>query len=72
MTDQALPHAISSTGTEFRFPNLWRKIKATLKTWGQRDHDRRFLAQMSAYERRDLFIPDRIFEQEVAKPFWRA
>ena len=68
MTDQSLPHV----GTAFEYPYLWPGIKATLKAWRQRDHNRRYLAQMRPHERQDLFVPAHIIEREITRPFWRA
>ena len=54
MTDQSLPHV----GTAFEYPHLWTGIKATLKAWRQRNHNRRYLAQMSPTKGRTcLFRP---------------
>ncbi len=68
MTELYLPHA----KTEFGFSHPWAKVKATLKAWRQRARDRRFLAQMSAYQRADINAPLSAIEREIAKPFWRA
>ncbi|MFP6748677.1 MAG: DUF1127 domain-containing protein [Alphaproteobacteria bacterium] len=68
MTEVSLPHA----KTEFALPSPWAKVKATLKTWRRRERDRRFLAQMSPYQRADINAPLSTIEREIAKPFWRA
>ncbi|MBT3532409.1 MAG: DUF1127 domain-containing protein [Rhodospirillaceae bacterium] len=68
MSEVSLPRA----HREFDVSHLWPRLKATVKVWRQRDRDRRFLAQMSAYERADINVPQSAIEREIAKPFWRA
>lgn len=68
MTEVSLPHV----KTEFGLASPWAKLKATFQVWWRRDRDRRFLAQMSPYQRADINAPLSTIEREIAKPFWRA
>ena len=68
MTEISLPRG----NAEFGATRPWLRLKATLKVWQQRSRERRFLAQMSPYQRAELSVPPRAIEREIAKPFWRA
>jgi GNAT superfamily N-acetyltransferase/uncharacterized protein YjiS (DUF1127 family) len=51
---------------------LWSLVRDIVERWLQRARDRRDLAHLSEWQRRDMGLPLNEIEREANKPFWRA
>lgn len=48
------------------------RIIETVSAWHERSRERHALAQLNAWQRRDIGLSPETIDSEINKPFWRA